>query len=170
MKNEVIRTITRNAIVAAIYVVLTVSTTPISYGMIQIRVSEFLMLLCFFRKDYIVGLTLGCFIANIFSPFAIDMLIGTAATFVACLLICYASFKNLLLATLYPVLANAIIVGGIELALIEEFGSFWICTGWVALGEIVAVLFVGYPLFMILWREQRLLTVFGANRNLEPKW
>lgn len=170
MKNELIRTITRNAIVAAIYVVLTVSTTPISYGMVQIRVSEFLMLLCFFRKDYIVGLTIGCFIANIFSPFPIDMLVGTAATFVACLLICFASFKNLFLAALYPVLANGIIVGGIELSLIYDTESFWLCTGWVALGEIIAVLFVGYPLFMILWREQRLLTVFGANRNLEPKW
>ena len=168
MKNEVIRTITRNAIVAAIYVVLTVSTSAISFGMMQIIIAEALMLLCFFRKDYIYGLTLGCFIANLFSFMWTDILIGTAATFIACLCICFLSFKNLFLASLYPVIANGFIIGA-ELTMFEV-GPFWVCAGWVALGEVVAVCFIGYALFMILWREQRLLTVFGANRNLEPKW
>ena len=168
MKNEVIRTLTRNAVVAAIYVVLTVATSAISFGMMQIRIAEALMLLCFFRKDYIYGLTAGCFIANLFSFMWMDIIVGTLATLIACLCICFLSFKNLFLASLYPVIANGFIIGA-ELTYFEV-GPYWVCTGWVALGEVIAVCVIGYALFMILWREKRLLTVFGANRNLESKW
>ena len=83
MKNELLKSLTRNAIVAAIYVVLTVATSSISFGMLQVRIAEALMLLCFFRRDYIYGLTLGCFISNLFSFMWIDILVGTAATFLA---------------------------------------------------------------------------------------
>ena len=98
MKKDIIRSITRNAIVAAIYVAITVATPFMSFGMLQIRIAEALMLLCFFRRDYIYGLTLGCAIANLFSFMWIDFLVGTAATFLACLCICFLSFKRLAIA------------------------------------------------------------------------
>ena len=56
--------IVRLAIIAGLYVALTWATLPLSYGLIQFRVSEILLLLCFYRKDYIYSLVLGCFIAN----------------------------------------------------------------------------------------------------------
>ena len=168
MKNELIKIITRNAFVAAIYVVLTISTSAISFGLLQVRIAEALMLLCFYRKDYIWGLTLGCFISNLFSFMWIDILIGTLATFLACLCICFLSFKSLLLAAFYPVLFNAFIVGA-ELYFFEV-APFWECVGFVALGEFIAVMVVGYSMFMIIWRRQKVLAVFGAERNLEPRW
>ena len=168
MKNELLKSLTRNAVVAAIYVVLTVATSSISFGMLQIRIAEALMLLCFFRRDYIYGLTLGCFISNLFSFMWIDILVGTLATFLACLCICFLSFKRLAIAALYPVLFNAFIVGA-ELYFFEV-GPFWVCTGFVALGEFIAVCVLGYALFMILWRRTKALEVLGANRHLEPKW
>lgn len=167
MKNDLLRTITRNAIVASIYVVLTIATSPISFGMVQVRVAEALMLLCFFRKDYIWGLTLGCLIANIFSvmlPW--DLIIGTAATFLSCVCICFA--KHMLIASLFPVIFNAFMIAG-ELYFILGEG-YWISVGFVALGEFIAVSIIGYALFMIISKNKAFMEVLGANRNLEAKW
>ena len=47
-----IKDITRLAIVAALYVALTYVSYPFAYGYMQFRISEILVLLCFFRKDY----------------------------------------------------------------------------------------------------------------------
>ena len=64
--NNKIKDIVRLAIVAAMYVLFTV-VNPFSYNAIQFRISEILMLLCFFRKDYTIALIIGCFISNFFS-------------------------------------------------------------------------------------------------------
>ena len=168
MKNDIVKSITRNAIVAAIYVVITIATPFMSFGMLQIRIAEAFMLLCFFRRDYIYGLTLGCFIANLFSFMWIDILVGTLATFLACLCICFLSFKRLAIAALYPVIFNAFIVGA-ELYFFEV-GPFWVCTGFVALGEFIACCVVGYGLFMLIWRRPKFLNLLGANLHLEPSW
>ena len=88
------RRITKAGVVAAIYVVLTVSLSALSYGGIQFRIAEALMLLCLFSKDYVVSLTIGCFIANIFSTVgAVDTIVGTSATLIAGLCI-YLLRKN----------------------------------------------------------------------------
>ena len=52
-------------LVAASYAVITIVFGVISYGPIQFRISEILMFLPLFGKEYIIGLTMGCFIANI---------------------------------------------------------------------------------------------------------
>ena len=73
--------LTRQALVAGIYVALTVALAPFSYGMIQVRVAEAMMLLCCRDKRYGIALTLGCAIANIFGGYGLaDILICTAAT------------------------------------------------------------------------------------------
>ena len=59
------RKITQNAVIAAMYFVITLISSPLSFGLIQFRISEFLMLLCFFRKDYVIGVTIGCFLSNL---------------------------------------------------------------------------------------------------------
>ena len=169
MKDSLIKKITRNAIVAAIYVVMTVATSSIAFGAIQIRIAEALMLLCFFRKDYIFGLTLGCFIANLFSPMLPwDLIFGTAATLLACLGICFFSFKKLFIAALYPVVFNAFIVAA-ELHFILEEG-FWFSVAFVGLGEFIAVCIIGYALFMILKGNEGAMNSLEANRNLDVKW
>ena len=67
----------RGAMVAALYAALTLGLAPVSYGAVQVRVSEFMTLLAFYDKGLIPGLTLGCLISNVGSPFGItDMLIG----------------------------------------------------------------------------------------------
>ena len=76
--------IVKTAIVAAIYAALTIGLSPISYGPVQFRLSEVLILLAFINSDYIVGLTIGCLIANLLGPYGLaDIIFGTFATFVS---------------------------------------------------------------------------------------
>ena len=69
MKHFTIRDFAQVALVAALYIVLTVTPplNAISYGAYQLRVSEMLAFMAFYNRKYIVGLTLGCMIANLYS-------------------------------------------------------------------------------------------------------
>ena len=74
---------------------------PLSYEFSQFRISEFMNLLVFFNPTYTIGLTLGCLIANLASLYGVyDIVFGTLATLISCLLIvgCSKVVKNLLLA------------------------------------------------------------------------
>ncbi len=167
-KNEIfnIKNIVRLALVAAIYVALTLAVQPIAYGPIQMRVSELLVLLCFYRKDYCVSLTLGCLIANLFSPFGLyDIIFGTLATAVAVIPMFY--MPNIWLAALLPVVSNGIIVG-FELFLCGE--PLWFSMGSVAVGELVVVGIIGAPLFKFaLERSKPFMKAVGANRPTARK-
>ena len=143
------------AAVAAIYVVLTYALGFMAYGSIQFRVAEVLMLLCFYKKDYGISLIVGCFVANLFSPMALDMLFGTAATVLAVLLI-YIS-PNLYIASLAPVVTNAVIVGA-ELTI--SFNTpFWLNAVEVAAGEFVCVCIVGVIVFKSLERNPAFMKI-----------
>lgn len=56
----------QSAMIAAIYVVLTVILAPFSYGEVQVRVSEALTILPVFTPAAIPGLFVGCLISIIF--------------------------------------------------------------------------------------------------------
>lgn len=61
--------IAKMALTAAIYTVTTVVLGPLSYSWIQVRISEALTPLPFFMGfPAVSGLTLGCVLANLFSP------------------------------------------------------------------------------------------------------
>ena len=82
----IVQDICINGIIAATYAALTIAISPLSYGPIQFRFSEIMVLLCFFNKKHSIGLTLGCLLANIFSPTAVlDVPFGTMATLIACI-------------------------------------------------------------------------------------
>ena len=52
-------------LIASVYAVVTLALAFISYGPIQFRISEILMFLPLLGKEYILALTLGCFLANV---------------------------------------------------------------------------------------------------------
>ena len=84
MKNNTTKRLVRTAVIAALYAVLTLVLAPISYGNVQFRISEIMVLLAFFDPFYIGGLTLGCFVANILGPNGmVDAVFGTIATFIS---------------------------------------------------------------------------------------
>ncbi len=169
MKKDIVRTITRNAIVAAIYFLLTFASSGIGSGVIQVRIAEALVLLCFFRRDYTIGITLGCLISNIFSPILPwDLLIGTAATLVSCLLVSFC--KHLLLASFIPIVINAFAVGA-EFAFIAGNSAFWPSVGLIAAGEFVAVSIFGYLMFkLLLSKNEEFMRKIGAVKNLDFKF
>ena len=157
--------IVQNGLLAALYVVLTYIMAPISFWAIQFRLSEILVLACFFDKKKIVGLTLGCFLANLVSPLGImDIGFGTIATFLACLGIIFC--KHLIVAVLFPIIANGIIVG-LELYLIGE--PLWFSIGMVSLGEL-GVMIIGYVLLMIIKRNKNFFKVVRATQNVDLKF
>lgn len=151
------RRITSIGVVTAIYVALTLLCSSFAYGQVQFRLSEMLMLLCFYNKDHIISLTLGCFIANILSSLGpIDLLFGTSATLIAVVLMYLLRNRtNLIVSSFFPVISNALIVG-LELKLV--FGSpFWINAAYVALGELVCVTILGTAVFKLLERNKQIM-------------
>lgn len=161
------RRITRIGVVAALYVALTLSLSFLAYRDIQFRVAEALMLLCFFNKDYIIALTVGCFIANLFSPMAIDMLVGTGATLIAAipmyLLRKQGSLPRMIICSLFPVISNGFIVAA-ELKI--AYGSpFWLSVATVGLGEFVCVTIGGVTLFSQLSKNKTFMTTIADNNN-----
>ena len=160
MKKLSVDRLVKIAVVAAIYVVITVAVEPLSYGAIQFRFSEILMLLCFYKSDYCVSLTLGCAIANLFSPFAIiDVPFGAIATLISAVLI-YKSSK-LWLASLFPTILNGIIVG-LELNLFYNL-PLWGAASSVAIGEFVVVTLLGVPIFLALQKNKLFMQTIGAD-------
>ncbi|MBC6310455.1 QueT transporter family protein [Listeria sp. FSL L7-1582] len=63
-----IKTLTVNAIVAALYVVVTLVVAPFGFTNIQFRLSEMFNHLIVFDKKYFFGIVIGVLIANFFSP------------------------------------------------------------------------------------------------------
>ena len=151
MKKVDVKGLVRLAVVAAVYVVVTLAGSWMAYGPVQFRVAEMLMLLCFYRRDYVYSLVLGCGIANLFSPMAaLDVPFGTGATLLAALGIVFLA-RNLWAASLFPVILNGIIVG-IELNVAFN-EPLLLSMGTVALGELVVVTVVGVPVFKLLERN-----------------
>lgn len=162
MKKKSIKYLTSAALVAALYTALTLVAAPISFGPVQIRVSEVLTVLPAVFPPAIVGLSLGCFLSNLIGFLAglnplglIDCLVGTSATLIAALLSFAAGkyFKGFVrgfLAALAPILLNGIFIG-MEIAFVVigdfSFETTALSCLYVALGEI-APCAVGAFLFL----------------------
>ena len=154
MKNDLTKRLTRTALIAAIYAVVTLAIAPFAYGNIQFRVSEVLVLLAVFDPLYIGGLTLGCLIANLLGPNGpMDVIFGTLATFISVYAIYLTGklIKNykiqLLVASIWPTVFNGLIIGWM---LNKLYGLPLILSiGEVALGELVVITCIGVPLFLV---------------------
>lgn len=83
------------AIVASLYVAVTMMLAVVSFGAIQLRLSEMFNYLALFHKRYVIAVTAGVVLANFFSPtWFLDVPIGGIATFIV-LIICRAAVKNI---------------------------------------------------------------------------
>ncbi len=78
--------VAQGAIIAALYVVLSLVTYQFSYLEIQCRVAEALCMAIYFTPAGVWGVFVGCFITNLFSGSWIDIVFGSAATLIAALL------------------------------------------------------------------------------------
>lgn len=162
----------RCAVIAAVYVVLCLVLAPFSYGAIQVRVAEALCLLPVFGAEYIIGVTLGCFLANLFGSTIIDVIFGTLATLLACLVtyrLRNLRIKGLAIpASLPPVLFNAVIVG-IEITVFFTDYSVMSAPLWllcltngitVGIGELVSCTVLGVALVKLIESNTALKQIF----------
>lgn len=155
MKRMTIRELTFAAILAAVYAALTLFLPVPQYVGIQLRVAEALTVLPFFFPAATPGLFAGCVIANLFSPFVLDVVFGSLATLLACLWT--QRLKNRWLAPLPSVVCNALIVGGeitfTQVGLGPAFwGVFALNAVTVGLGELLACYVFGSVLLSALYR------------------
>lgn len=75
---------TKMALVTSLYVVITVFLSVISFGIVQIRLSEMFNYLALYNRRYIWSVTIGVAIANLASPNGlIDVVVGSLGTLIA---------------------------------------------------------------------------------------
>ncbi len=87
--------LTKVALITAMYVTITATLAVLSFGAVQLRLSEMFNYLALYNKRYVVAVTLGVVIANFMSPtWVLDVPIGGIATFLV-LILCRAITKNI---------------------------------------------------------------------------
>lgn len=145
----------KSAIIAAVYFILTIFIPALSYGPLQFRISEIMVLLVFYNKRFIPGLLVGCFLANMFSPLLlVDMIFGTLASFLAFTLMIRA--KNLFIASLYPVLF--MIIPALETYFLLESDMLFVpMLFYFCLSEFLVVSIIGFGLFKILEKNKEFM-------------
>lgn len=163
-----IRSLVLSAIIAAIYAGLTLVLPIPQYGGVQLRFAEALTLLPFLFPEAALGLTVGCFLANLLgSPYVLDWVFGTLATFLAAAL--SRRMPNKYLAAVPPVVCNALIVGA-EIAYFSvldgaAFGpAFAFNALTVGLGELIACFVLGVPLVGWMEKNPYLREYFAKSR------
>lgn len=157
MKENKVLLLTQAALIAAVYVVLCVVFEPISYGGIQARIAEALVILPCFTPAAIPGLFIGCLLANfIGGSILLDIVFGSLATLLGAIGTRYLRRHRVLL-LFPPILANTVIV---PFVLRYGYGEplpipFLMLT--VGIGEILAVGILGSVLFRVLDRYKGII-------------
>lgn len=153
-KHFTTRTITRAAIIAALYTALSLLLAPISFGFngMQLRIAEALTLLPVLLPEAIPGLFIGCLLTNLLGGAALpDIILGSLTTLAAAYLT-YRLAKNRWAAALPPVVLNALIVGPMVHLLYTPEIPLLLCVAYVGLGQAVACYVLGLPLLAAVER------------------
>lgn len=141
------------AVIAAIYSILTLILAPISYGAVQVRISEALTILPAIYSTSVFGLFAGCLIANLLTGNIVDIIFGSLTTLIAAICSYYLRSHKWLV-PLPPVVLNGLIVGGY---LTYLYGGIWYVNMLtVALGQFVSCYIIGMPLLILINNNKRL--------------
>lgn len=159
MKNKKAYFITQAAVIAAIYVVLTlaINAFDLANGAIQVRISEALTILPFFTPAAIPGLFVGCLLSNFLTGAPIwDVVFGSLATLLGAVGT-YILRRQKWLAPIPPVIANILII---PLVLHFAYGlpggiPFFMLT--VGVGEIISCGILGMLLLFLLQKYRHVI-------------
>ena len=158
LKQNKVLFIAQAAMIAAIYVVLTVAGASFSYGEVQVRISEALTILPVFTPAAIPGLFIGCLLSNILGGCILpDIIFGSLATLVGAVFTWMLRNKSKYLAPLPPIIANVLVV-----PFVLKYGymvplpiPFMMLT--VGIGEVISCGVLGLILYTALNRYRGLL-------------
>uniref|UniRef100_A0A7C5Z4X7 QueT transporter family protein n=1 Tax=Caldicellulosiruptor owensensis TaxID=55205 RepID=A0A7C5Z4X7_9FIRM len=163
------KVIARAALIAALYFVLTAFLPAMSYGPLQIRISEALTLLpALMPVSATLGLFAGCLIANLYGMTMsitgiYDVVFGSLATLVAALLTTRIKKKPFL--PLPTIIVNAVVVsayiwqyfiGSLKIEWLKNLSPvirYLITVVSIGMGEAIATYFLGLPLFLALEKQ-----------------
>ena len=159
MKTTRVRFMTQAAMIAAIYVVLTIfiSAFHLASGAIQIRISEALTILPAFTPAAIPGLFIGCLISNLITGAMLpDIIFGSLATLLGALGT-YFLRKYKWAIPIPPILANVLIIPWI-LSYVYGFpGSIFYFMLTVGIGEVISCGVLGLLLYNVLCRYRNII-------------
>ena len=146
-----VTTIVQAAMIAALYVVLTILANALGLAnyAIQVRFSEALTILPYFTPAAVPGLFIGCLISNILTGCAIpDIIFGSLATLVGAVFT-YKLRRHKWLAPIPPIVANMIVV---PLVLLYAYGirPLWFSFLTVTIGEVISCGVLGMLLLFAL--------------------
>lgn len=157
-----VKQLSRAAVIAALYAAICFFLKPLSFGSIQLRISETLCVLPIFIPEAAPGLFIGCIIANLLGgALLIDVVLGSLTTLFAAILTrhIYKKTANLYLALFPPVILNALIVGAYVLFIYSDPGTtntipivlFSMLT--VGIGQAIVIYLLGIPFSKALKRS-----------------
>lgn len=158
MHNNTLR-LAQGALIAAVYVVLTLLFAPISYGPLQVRIAEILTILPMFTFSAVPGLFIGCLLANLIAgAAAIDVWLGSLATLIGAAL-GYVLRRSRWLVPLPTVIANALII---PVVLKYGYGivefPYPLQALYIGIGEILGCFVLGELLATALLKRKDLLS------------
>ncbi|MBO0439804.1 QueT transporter family protein [Candidatus Enterococcus ikei] len=150
-------TLTKMALIMALYVIVTIFLAPFSFGAIQLRFSEMFNYLPLFNKRYIVAVTLGVAISNFASPLGlVDVIIGSVST---CLILLFSYYvtkrlknqiKKMVLTAILCSFSMFTVAGQLTYFYHLPFFYTWLT---VALGELLSMTIGG---ILIYWINEKI--------------
>ena len=145
------------AVIAALYVALTLPFAPIAYGPVQFRIAEALTVLPYFTPAAVPGVTLGCLLSNILmgSPLP-DIVFGTIATLIGAIF-SYRLRVHKYLVCVPPIVANALIIPWVLKFAYGVPDLVPVMMFTVGLGEVLAVGVLGNIFLLSLERCRKML-------------
>ncbi|GIP62664.1 membrane protein [Virgibacillus pantothenticus] len=154
---SMISELTKIAIISALYVIVTISLAPISFGAIQFRLSEMFNFLALYHKRYVIAVTSGVIISNFMSPtWFLDVPIGSISTFLALIFCRYVTkrikndiFKICITAIIFAV---SMFTVAAQLTILFDLPFFysWLTVG---IGELLSMTVGG---IVIYWLAKRI--------------
>jgi uncharacterized membrane protein len=112
----------------------------------------------------VAGLTLGCVLANWFSPVGLaDIIFGPMLTLFAAFLSWKLNFGKKVVACFYPVLVNCF---GVSAYVSLFYGvPYLLSVLTIAVGELIAAVLIGYPLLTAIEKALLGLEVRESRRD-----
>ena len=157
MKKNKIKNLTYASLIGAIYIVLTMLFRPISYGPIQLRISEALCVLPYFTPAAVPGLFVGCLISNVLGGAVLqDVIFGSLATLIGAL--GSRSLRNhRWLVPVPPIFANVLIIPWVLKFAYGAEDMIWYLMVTIGIGEILAIGVMGQFLITMLSKYRMIL-------------
>ncbi|MEM4965859.1 MAG: QueT transporter family protein [Sulfolobales archaeon] len=154
----------RAGIVTVLYAGLTLVLQPISYGPVQVRISDALSILPYipwYGFNAVIGLTLGTLIANMISPYGFyDMILGTLTNLIYSLIawvlgrILYPSLWGMVIVVLEEIIITAFMIGYVLLHIIYQVPLEIAFLG-VLIGSCISQGVLGFSLGLLITRRGR---------------